>query len=129
MRYPASEKLGIIRLVEGSRLPLRRILDKLGIPATTFYRWYARYRELGEGGLTDRVSTPGRVWNRIPDSVRQQIIDLALEEPELSPREQRKILEKVRRQPPPLRHYFQRIDSLTHRALGESPRLCAVLGQ
>ena len=37
MRYPASEKLEIIRLVERSHLPVRRTLDKLGIPATTFY--------------------------------------------------------------------------------------------
>ena len=35
MRCPASEKLEIIRLVERSRLPVRRTLDKLGIPATT----------------------------------------------------------------------------------------------
>ncbi len=32
MRYPASEKLEIIRLVERSHLPVRRTLDKLGIP-------------------------------------------------------------------------------------------------
>ena len=38
MRYPASEKLEIIRLVEGSHLPTKRTLDKLGIPRTTFYR-------------------------------------------------------------------------------------------
>ena len=30
---------------------------------------------------------PARVWNRIPDDIREQIVDLALEEPELSPRE------------------------------------------
>ena len=30
MRYPAAEKLAIIRLVEQSRLPVRRTLDKLG---------------------------------------------------------------------------------------------------
>jgi putative transposase len=29
----------------------------------------------------------GSVWNRIPDEVRRQIVDLALDEPELSPRE------------------------------------------
>ena len=32
MRYPASEKLEIMRLVERSHLPVRRTLDKLGIP-------------------------------------------------------------------------------------------------
>ena len=87
MRYPASEKLEIIRLVERSHLPVRRTLDKLGIPSTTFYKWYARYRALGEAGLEDRSSGPGRVWNRIPDEIRRQIIELALERPELSPRE------------------------------------------
>ena len=87
MRYPASEKLEIIRLVERSHLPVRRTLDKLGIPATTFYRWDDRYRAFGQAGLEDRTSGPGRVWNRIPDDVRRQIVDLALDEPELSPRE------------------------------------------
>lgn len=87
MRYPASEKLEIIRLVERSHLPTRRTLDKLGVSRTTFYRWYDRYRAFGFGGLEDRDSSPGRVWNRIPDDVRREIVDLALEEPELSPRE------------------------------------------
>ncbi len=87
MRYPASEKLEIIRLVEQSHLSVRRTLDKLGIPKTTFYRWYDRYLAFGLSGLEDRSSGPGRVWNRIPDDVREQIVDLALEEPELSPRE------------------------------------------
>ncbi len=87
MRYPASEKQEIIRLVEKSHLSVRRTLDKLGIPNTTFYRWYDRYRALGTEGLEDRTSGPGRVWNRIPDDVREQILDLALDETELSPRE------------------------------------------
>jgi putative transposase len=37
MRYPAAEKLEIIRLVEGSHLPARRALAHLGIPRATFY--------------------------------------------------------------------------------------------
>ncbi len=36
MRYPAPEKLEVIRLVEQSRLPVRATLDKLGIPRSTF---------------------------------------------------------------------------------------------
>jgi putative transposase len=35
MRYPASEKLEIIRLVEQSHLPVTRTLAMLGIPRTT----------------------------------------------------------------------------------------------
>jgi putative transposase len=36
MRYPAAEKLEIIRLVEQSHLSVRRTLSKIGIPPTTF---------------------------------------------------------------------------------------------
>jgi len=87
MRYLTSEKLEIIRLVEGSHLPIKRTLDKLGIPRSTFHRWCDRYAAFGEAGLKDRRPHPGRVWNRIPDDIRNRLVDLALDEPELSPRE------------------------------------------
>ena len=66
MRYPASEKLEIIRLVERSHLPAKQTLAMLGIARTTFYRWYARYRHDGAVALQDQAPLPGRVWNRIP---------------------------------------------------------------
>ena len=112
MRYPAAEKLKSIRLIEQSHLPVRRTLTKIGIPPTTFCRpllrfegkplpvaWQGmpacprrgqrddRFVEHGPEGLEDRPSRPSRVWNRLPEAVRDQIVDLALEEPELSPRE------------------------------------------
>ncbi len=87
MRYAASEKLEIIRIVEQSHLPVRRRLEKLGILPGSFYRWYDRYRTGGIEALKDKSSAPSRVWNRIPDEVRAEIIDLALDCPELSPRE------------------------------------------
>ena len=87
MRYPACEKLEIIRLVEQSRLPVRRTLEKLGIPRATFHRWYDRFLTSGVEALEDGRPRPKRVWNRIPDEVRDKIIELALDRPELSPRE------------------------------------------
>lgn len=87
MRYPASEKLEIIRLVEQSHLSARRTLQKLGIPRSTFNRWYDRFLAGGVDALEDRRPRPNRVWNRIPEEKRDQIIELALNEPELSPRE------------------------------------------
>ena len=87
MRYPASEKLEIIRIVEQSQLPARRTLDQLGIPRRTFCRWYDRYLEGGPEALADRPSAPSQVWNRIPPDIHDQIIELALEQSELSPRE------------------------------------------
>jgi transposase-like protein len=73
MRYPAAEKVEVIRLVEASHLPARRTLEKLGIPRATFYRWYDRYRDSGPEALGDRRSRPDRVWNRIPEAIRDEI--------------------------------------------------------
>ena len=87
MRYPASEKLEIIRLVEQSHLPANRTLEKLGIPRATFYRWYDLCQTGGPEALNDRSPRPDRVWNRIRDDVRERIRKLALDEPALSPRE------------------------------------------
>ena len=87
MKYSASEKLEIIQLVAASALPVRRTLEKIGIPRATFYRWYDLYRAGGPEALDDRHPKPDRVWNRIPDDVRERIIRLALDEPALSPRE------------------------------------------
>ena len=86
MRYPLSEKLEIIRLVERSHLPAKRTLAQLGIPRTSFYRWYDRYLTGGPEALEDRRSRPGQVWNRIPDEVRDRIVQLKLDETDLSPR-------------------------------------------
>src|SRR6478609_5089237 len=87
MRSPASEKLEIIRLVEESASPARRTLEKVGIPRATFYRWYDLYQTGGPEALDDRHPKPDRVWNRIPDNVRERIVNLALDESALSPRE------------------------------------------
>ena len=87
MRYSASDKTAIIRVVEQSHLPARQTLEKLGIPRSSFYRWYDRYQRGGPEALADRPSRPDRVWNRIPEAIRSQIVDLALDQPELSPRE------------------------------------------
>ena len=87
MRYPASEKLEIIQLVAQSHLPARRVLQQIGIPRSTFYRWCDLYQTGGPEALGDRSPRPDRVWNRIPDDVRSRIVMLALDEPELSPRE------------------------------------------
>jgi putative transposase len=87
MRYPASEKIEIIRIVEQSSLSARRTLEQIGVPRATFYRWYDLYQTGGPEALEDRPARPSRVWNRLPDDVRAAIVELALEQSELSPRE------------------------------------------
>lgn len=87
MRFSASEKYELIQLVQGSDLSVRDTLKRLDIHRSTFYNWLHRFEEDGFKGLEDKVSTPKRVWNRIDDNHRQAMLDMALDKPELSPRE------------------------------------------
>jgi len=48
---------------------------------------YDRYLEGGPEALQDRPSAPSRVWNRIESEVQDQIVEMALEQTDLSPRE------------------------------------------
>jgi len=87
MRYGASEKMEIIRSVADSRLGIRRTLVQIGIPRSTFYNWYDRYLSGGIDALEDRKPQSHVVWNKIPQTKRKQLVAMALDEPELSPRE------------------------------------------
>jgi len=87
MRYSASEKYEIIRLVEDSSLSIRQTLRRLDIHRSTFYNWLQRYQDNGVDGLEDRKPTPTVAWNQIPLDHRAAIIELALDKPALSPRE------------------------------------------
>ena len=79
--------LEIIRIVEQSHQPIKRTPQQIGASRPTFYRWYDLYRRFGEAALEDWRGGSDRVWNRIPDKVREQMLDMALDQPELSPRE------------------------------------------
>jgi putative transposase len=83
----------ILRIRESRDHPVGRAIGpasqthtgELGIPRATFYRWF--YQSGGPEALDDRSPRPDRVWNRIPDDIRERIVRLALDEPALSPRE------------------------------------------
>jgi transposase InsO family protein len=87
MRYSSSEKYETIQLVERSDLPVSKTLAHLDIHKSTFYNWLKRYRDGGIDGLADIKPVVDPVWNKIPATHRTAIIDLALAEPQLSPRE------------------------------------------
>ena len=87
MRYSASDKYEIIQLVQNSALSVRQTLARLDIRKSTFYNWLKRYQENGMDGLEDKKPLPQAVWNRIANEHREAIIELALDKPELSPRE------------------------------------------
>ena len=45
-------------------------------------RWYGQYQADGPDGLSDQKPNPRQFWNRIPDPVKEQVVDLAMEHPE-----------------------------------------------
>ena len=87
LHHSADEKRELIHLVEHSSLPVGRTLEALGLAPSTFYRWYAQFQEDGESGLAPKSAAERQFWNRIPDRVQRQIVKLALDHPEKSPRE------------------------------------------
>jgi len=85
--YSASEKLAIIRLVEDSELSIRRTLHEINVSRSSFYRWYRAYERDGPDGLHNHSRASRQHWNKIPDSVRELVVEVALDQPELTPRE------------------------------------------
>jgi transposase InsO family protein len=77
----------IIKLVEDSDLSVRQTLEELDVSRSSFYRWYQRYNKYGYDGLANRPPNVKRFWNKIPDHERKRVVDIALDYPELSPRE------------------------------------------
>jgi putative transposase len=87
IRRTPEEKMEIIHLVEHSDLSIKKTLAELDVPSSTFYRWYQKYQRNGLDGLSDKQPRPKQFWNRIPQSVRAEIVDLALTYPDKSPRQ------------------------------------------
>jgi hypothetical protein len=87
MRFTQQEKYEIIQIVEGSEIGVNRTLKELGIHKRTFYNWYGKYKADGYNGLASKARTSESQWNRIPNEIRNDLVDFALEHPELSSRE------------------------------------------
>ena len=58
MHHSQAERMEIIQLVENSELSIRKTLQELEVPRSTFYDWYRRYQEDGYAGLADKRTGP-----------------------------------------------------------------------
>ena len=77
MRFSQEEKYEIIRLIEDSELGVNRTLRELQIPKRTFYNWYGKYKKDGYNGLAPKNRAVKSQWNRIPDQVRNEVVEYA----------------------------------------------------
>jgi putative transposase len=87
MSLATSEKVEVIRSVADSELSIRQILSELDISRSSFYRWYQDHLPGGPDALENRSRSPYRFWNKLPESVKEQCVEIALQYPERSPRE------------------------------------------
>ena len=86
-RYTQEEKMEIIKIVEDSELGVKPTLKELNIHTSTFYKWYGRYHEKGFDGLAPKQRKGSKFWNKTPNKLIDKTVKVALERPELSPRE------------------------------------------
>lgn len=87
MRLSQTEKMEIISIVERSEIGVVRTLKELGIARSTFYKWYAKYRDHGYDGLVPAKRQQRRFWNQVPPWEVERVVQIALDRPDLSPRE------------------------------------------
>lgn len=87
MRFTSSEKMEIIKLIDGSTVSANKTLKELGIPKSTFYKWYKRYELGGFDALAPSKRNQNRVWNRIPQQEKNRVVEIALQKESFSSRE------------------------------------------
>ena len=73
MRYSASEKFEIIRLVEQSSLSVGQTLLRLSIRRSIFYGWLKRHQQDGIDGLKDRKPSLDGYGINSPKTIRLQL--------------------------------------------------------
>ncbi len=87
MRYSQSEKMEIIRMVEESNLSVKKTLEEIDVPRSSFYDWFKRYQEEGYEGLRTKSRRPNQFWNAIPEWEKERVVEIARCYPEKSSRE------------------------------------------
>lgn len=70
-------RLLVHRVLSGR--PVAHVAAEMGVSRATGYKWLARYRAEGEGGLLDRSSRPHTSPRRTPQPVEAQVVALRIE--------------------------------------------------
>lgn len=81
--YQRENLIKKVELQDGHRA---KMLDDLGIPRSTYYKWRRTYDEDGIPRLEGIKPIARRVWNRLADKEIEKVLEVARSHPELSPR-------------------------------------------
>jgi len=81
--YQREDLIKKVELRDGHRA---KMLDDLGIPRSTYYKWRRTYDEDGIPGLEGIKPIARRIWNRLFETEVKKVLGVARLHPELSPR-------------------------------------------
>jgi putative transposase len=81
------EKLTLLKAIDESGFNVTETLKRLDIPRSTYYRWRAKVKVLGEDGLKNKISRPRKQWNQLTPLEEELILKIANDFPEWSSRE------------------------------------------
>lgn len=81
--YQREDLIRKVELKEGHRA---KVLDDLGIPRSTYYKWRRTYDEDGLPGLAKTKPQAKHVWNRLHEKEVSRVLEIARLHPELSSR-------------------------------------------
>jgi len=81
--YQREDLIKKVELKDGHRT---KMLDDLGIPRSTYYKWRRTYDDDGMPGLEGIKPIARRIWNRLADTEIKKVLEVARLHPERSPR-------------------------------------------
>jgi len=79
----ADAKAQVLETEEEAAGSKRKVLAELGVSKSAYYRWRARHRE----GSLEHRRHPGPSWNRLSPSEESVVLEVALEQTDLSSRQ------------------------------------------
>lgn len=81
--YQREDLIKKVELKDGHRA---QVLDDLGIPRSTYYKWRRTYDEDGLPGLVKAKPAARRIWNRLTVDEQNRVLEIARLHPELPSR-------------------------------------------
>ena len=71
-------------MVESFNLSVKKTLEEMDVPRSSFYSWYKRYLESGYEGLASGDKRRRQFWDAIPEWEKERVVEVAREYPEKS---------------------------------------------
>jgi transposase InsO family protein len=68
-------RLTMVLRIESGR-PVAHVAAEMGISRPTAYKWWTRWKDVGEAGLVDRSSRPRSCPHQTPPAIEAQIVEL-----------------------------------------------------